>query len=751
METLAPLFTALIALSMAISTLIRGARERLHQEYSYLAGVISIVFLCLFFLLLSDEQAWRYCLLVSALLVAPASAQVFTQILRPYAAPFRRLVPILYLLTLLQLGAIILVGPISAWVIASNAVLVFGGLLVQLIMISSLSRRLERPIEQSRLRYLFWSGSLAVLAMGLEMAFIDWNFYWAGPEGQDLFFPPFGSLATAGYIYFLGQTILRHRLLDRHEIVSRIVVFIVMAMLLGAVYGVLVRLIGQPTGPLAEAVDILIASILVLILYDPVKVALERQVERYLARERSQHIAALLDMKNRLPGLIEVNPLLDTLFDGTLQTGRIDLASIYFYDEVRAGFRLRRWEGDPELTLMPAFAPRPFIDGFLEGRSSYLLEELETSVDRSPTPDWVEGAIASMRSLQADLCLPLRIGPTVIGVWNLRAKPASPSFSEEELDLLGEVANQAAVMIDNSRSFERLKERDRLAALGEMSAGLAHEIRNPLGAIKGAVQVLSRPTEQRESRSAEFLGIIVEEVDRLDGVVRQFLDYARPMNMRVEPVPPGLLISSVLAMVAAERLPSGVRVDYEPNEGVPELPMDVEKLKQVVINVVRNGIDSMRTSGGQLTVRVRGLGTEDDPGRATSLRTRGPRAGRSPDVRVKRGHMAANRCVEMSFEDQGSGINPEDAAKLFIPFFTTKSEGTGLGLPICERIVREHGGEIEIESSRGVGTRFTLRLPLDSPDTSEAQDPASVPTLDDVPEATRRRLAEQPTLDDPQS
>jgi signal transduction histidine kinase len=568
--------------------------------------------------------------------------------------------------------------------------------------------------------YLMGLATFALTAMGIEMAFVDWNFYGAQAATDAVFFPPFGSVATAAYVYFLGQVIQRNRLLDRLEIISRLVVFAVMAMVLGAVYGVLVRLIGHPTGPFAEAVDILIASILVLILYEPVKIATEAQVSRYFARERFEYIRAIEEMKRRLRGLIEVGPVIETLFDGSLFTGRQDLSSLYLYDEVRDGYRLRRWEGDPEKPLSPAFAQRPFIDGWLAGSDHYLLDDLAADEVRqgSSAPDWLEPVQGTMRSMQAELSLPLRIGNTVIGVWNFRIRPGAPNFSEQELVLLRDLAGQLAVQIDNSKSFERMKERDRLATLGEMSAGLAHEIRNPLGAIKGATQILSKDNEFRSGRSQEFLGIIVEEVDRLDGVVGQFLDYARPMNMRVEPVDPDLLVRGVLSMVEAEGLPEGIRVDYSPGDGIPPVLMDVEKLKQVVINIVRNGIEAMAGSGGVLSIgtRLRGRGSEHFP----SLRMRSPRAG---EVRTKRGHIASATWVELLIEDAGVGICADDISKLFIPFFTTKAQGTGLGLPICERILREHRGEIEIESVPDQGSRFILRLPVEG---VESTDPPSL-------------------------
>ena len=711
METVAPLFTALMCLTVALSSLIRGSRERLHQDFAFFTGVLSITFLCLFFLIVTDEGAWRYGVLIAALFVTPAVLQVYGLILRPFDPPTRHLTPFFYVAAFGQIVAIAVLGSTHPVVLTTNGFLVFGGLIVGVVGLGRVVAGIDRRGERDRLRYLLASGAFAVAAMAAEMLLLDWNFFGSGKE---LLFPPIGSLAVAAHVYFLAQVINRQRLLDPQEIVSQVVVFVVMGVVLGSVYGVLVRLVGRGNGPFAEAVDTLIASILVIILYEPIRDAAIQQVDRLFARERHDQIRALVDMKTRLPGLIEIEQLLDALFDGTLFTGRVDLSSLYLYDDRRDGFRLRRVEGHPEQPLLPAFPPRPFIDGFLAGRDWYLVDDLDTEVGlagAASEPHWRGGVAAQMAGLQADLALPLRIGNTVVGVWNLRLKPGGQAFSYPELGLLRDVAERAAVLIDNSRAFESVKERERLAALGEMSAGLAHEIRNPLGAIKGAVQVIARPSASAAVQ-AEFLGIIREEVDRLDGVVTQFLDYARPVMMIVEPVPPDLLLRGVLAMVRAQGLPRNVLLDYVADDTVPAVPMDIEKLKQVVLNVVLNGIDAMSGRGGTLTVRAH-LASDD---RVPSLRVQAPGLA---EVRVKRGSVTTRDAVELTFEDEGVGIQPKDAAKLFIPFFTTKAQGTGLGLAICERIMRGHGGEIELVSLPGSGTRFTLRLPLPDPELDE--------------------------------
>ncbi len=727
METVAPLFTALIALSMAISTVIRNPRDRLFRVYAFWAAVISVVFASLFFLILTKDEGWRYALLASALLVAPASFRVYDQLLTRTQRRVQPIVAGLSAIAVVQLGVVAWFGSRSPLTITSNGVIVFGGLAVQLIWVLRLGRNLELESERRRLNLLSWGGGIAILLMAIEMLLFDWNL-WRGQRGSPFLLPPVGSLAVAAYVYLLGTVIGSNRLLDRREVAGRFVTFVALTVALGSLYAVLARLVSPRTGPFAEGVNILLATVLLLILYEPLKDVIESRIGRLFARERADWLAALAALKRKIPGLIEEGPLLDALLHGSYLEGRIDLATVYLYDRDRGFYRLRGAQGHPEQDPIQAIPHRPFIDGFLEGRRWYELLQLEAeAVGRAgaPRPDWVESVQGTMQAMQSELCLPLQIGATVVGLWGLRTRPGAAGFSMTELLALHDIADQLAVSLDNTRAFERMKERDRLAALGEMSAGLAHEIRNPLGAIKGSVQVMARA--ELSEMQQEFLGIIVEEVDRLNGVVSQFLDYARPMQLHAFEVQTDTLMQSVMALVVAEGLPLGVHVDYEAGVDLPPVSMDIEKLKQVVLNVLRNGVEAMSEAGGTLTVRTTTHRGDHDE-RVTSLRDEEPARG---VVRARRGGIQSKGWVEMSFQDEGGGITKEDARKLFIPFFTTKSSGTGLGLPICERIMRAHGGDIEMESRPAGGTRFSLRLPLpDAPDVDETHDPDALTTLE---------------------
>lgn len=228
------------------------------------------------------------------------------------------------------------------------------------------------------------------------------------------------------------------------------------------------------------------------------------------------------------------------------------------------------------------------------------------------------------------------------------------------------------------RSF-RLEdiERERALLLEEMATGLAHEIRNPLGSIKGAAEYLRLDADAGESR--KLLDVIVEETNRLNTVVSQFLNYARPQSGRPEKQNLNGIVEKVVSLLKTMGLPRGVTIRTELDEGLPTARVDGEQMIQVLLNLGLNALDAM-PRGGELTFET------------------------------ARSRTGKKESVELIVRDTGEGIPEEAMADIFKPFFTTKRGGTGLGLSICERIVRNNGGEILVETERGKGTAFRVRL-----------------------------------------
>ncbi|HYG68686.1 MAG TPA: ATP-binding protein, partial [Anaeromyxobacteraceae bacterium] len=295
-------------------------------------------------------------------------------------------------------------------------------------------------------------------------------------------------------------------------------------------------------------------------------------------------------------------------------------------------------------------------------------------------------ARAVLGSMRAGITIPLLAGDRVVGFlacWDERVPEA---FASDEIAALLELADRCALVIENSKLYQQMKERDRLAALGEMSAGLAHEIRNPLAAIKGAIQYLDPKKLPAEDR--EFLEIMIEEVNRLNGVVTQFLDYSRPLKPTMAPGDVNDVLDRTFRLLES-RFPERIQVALELADWLPRVMCDPEQLKQVFLNLALNAFEAM-PRGGKLVVSTRVARDELSFWREGARRS---------DL------------VEIRFVDSGPGIPEEARENIFVPFYTTKEKGTGLGLAICQRIVKAHGGSIVVRASATGGAEFLISLP----------------------------------------
>ncbi|AFH66084.1 ATP-binding protein [Paenibacillus caseinilyticus] len=234
--------------------------------------------------------------------------------------------------------------------------------------------------------------------------------------------------------------------------------------------------------------------------------------------------------------------------------------------------------------------------------------------------------------------------------------------------------------VTNLRSLEEQVQRsDRLAMIGQIAAGTAHEIRNPLTSIKGFLQVLRRTfQDQGMNRESGYTDVMLKEIDRINQLVNEFLLLSKPKNVTFEEVEVPKVLREILPIINNEAILHRVVVQYEAMYGLPKVVADRELLKQVFLNICKNGIEAMG-EGGYLTI------TE----------------------KVDR----EERKVLIEIHDTGPGIPSFVIDRIFDPFFTTKSEGTGLGLSVCQRIIHDIGGHIRV-SSKGFGTTFTVSIPF---------------------------------------
>jgi signal transduction histidine kinase len=231
------------------------------------------------------------------------------------------------------------------------------------------------------------------------------------------------------------------------------------------------------------------------------------------------------------------------------------------------------------------------------------------------------------------------------------------------------------------RSRETLLQAEKMALVGKLAAGMAHSLRNPFTSVKMRLFSLGRSLKLAETQQEDF-DVISEEIQHIDTIVQNFLEFSRPPKLRMTRVSPSSVVDLVIRLLGHRLNSYDVTVEIRRKAMLPEIEADPEQLKEVLVNLVVNACEAMKR-GGHITIEER----EDS-------------------------HPQMGRAVELRISDTGPGIPEEIREKVFQPFFTTKEEGTGLGLSIAARIVQEHGGELSVESLEGQGAVFVMRFPV---------------------------------------
>jgi two-component system sensor histidine kinase HydH len=224
---------------------------------------------------------------------------------------------------------------------------------------------------------------------------------------------------------------------------------------------------------------------------------------------------------------------------------------------------------------------------------------------------------------------------------------------------------------------EEIRRKEKLAAVGSLAAGIAHEIRNPLSSIKGLATYFGNKFAETDE-DKESAGVMVREVDRLNRVISELLEFARPSELKLKQKNIKELLEHSVRLVQQDAKSNNIEIDLAVSDGLPSALLDPDRFSQALLNLYLNAIQAM-DEGGVLSVKST-LGEEGE--------------------------------IKVEIADTGAGINPNDLNKVFDPYFTTKTKGTGLGLAIVHKIIEAHNGEIRIRSAPGKGTVFTLLIPI---------------------------------------
>ena len=296
-----------------------------------------------------------------------------------------------------------------------------------------------------------------------------------------------------------------------------------------------------------------------------------------------------------------------------------------------------------------------------------------------------------LNRLHVSVAVPLISMNRLTGIILLGSHQAEWSLTQEDIELLELLASQASLAFENATLYRQQRDRlrrlyraERLAAAGQLAAGVAHEIRNPLTTIRSTVQYLLQGVSEPDPKR-ELIHELLNEVDRIDRTVNGLLSLTRTSEFEPKEIDVMDVLEQSLMLVETQAKRQQVRVERRYARDHFRVMGDVNQLKQVFLNLLLNALQAM-PQGGQLTVSVSSSHAEFTP--------------------------PAGDFVQIQIADTGPGIAPENLERIFDPFFTTKRDGTGLGLAICHSIVHQHDGEIEVQSQVGQGTTAVIRLPL---------------------------------------
>ena len=414
-----------------------------------------------------------------------------------------------------------------------------------------------------------------------------------------------------------------------------------------------------------------------------------RHLEGQLLKDQRRYHRTLIAASGGMTRIKDIDRLCRLIVSMVNRTVRLGHTALFLYDSKEQRYHLRA--ARPKSMIPSAMAVEqsdPLIELLQQDKDLLVIEELEVEMEaeradeRAKKSAW---AYSWMRKLEARLIVPSFSNDRLLAFLVLGAKRSGDRYTTDDIAIFSGLANQGALAIENAMIFEELRtteasmiQSEKLASLGQLASGMAHEIHNPLTIISGEAQLYLERFKGQSEKVDQVLKSIIEECQRAADITRRILRFAKPAPTDLAPIDLKTTVEETLTL-------AGYQVRLEKVERVVDVPPDLPKVRanhnqiqEVILNLILNACQAMGEKGGRLALR----------------------AGASNGT-----------FVQLQVADTGPGIPTAKLRKVFDPFFTTKPTGTGLGLFVSQRIVKAHGGSIHVESAEGKGTCFTIRLP----------------------------------------
>jgi signal transduction histidine kinase len=403
--------------------------------------------------------------------------------------------------------------------------------------------------------------------------------------------------------------------------------------------------------------------------------------------QEMKYISELLDITARMLSAFNLHKLLRQILETSLNLLNADTGSLMLLEDESKTLKIKAARGLAEdITQKVSVKVGEHISGWVAKHGEPLL--LVGGLRGDPRFNHLD----EKKEIKSSICVPLKVENRVIGVLNLNSLSHENLFSELDLKLVSLLANQSAISIFNVRLYEEAKkatadcktmqqkliEREKVAALGQLSTAIAHEINNPLAVILGNVQYLTEHIGEN-SFGWEEIKDIKEAAELSSRIISRLFKYTRPSEEKEQLLDVNDILSQTTELIKTQFEREGILVKLNLKTSLPKILISADEFKEVILNIVFNARSAM-PNGGVLTIETNYL---------------------EPDG-----------LVEVVFADTGVGIPENTIDKIFDPFFTTRRpQGSGLGLTICQRIVNFYGGLIKVNSEVGKGTTFVIKLP----------------------------------------
>jgi len=496
--------------------------------------------------------------------------------------------------------------------------------------------------------------------------------------GGSIVFLPIYSLKVLPVTYYsiplfavlALYAMIRYRLLDIKIVIRRGLVYFLLTLLFSAIY-ILVVFGMREIFRTVIGLDSVVASILVVfaftVFFVPLRDRIQDGVDRIFFKGAYDYQKILKNLSRSVTSILDLDKLLGTTIDTISFTMKTKWASVMLKNGEK--FDVEGWSGSG--------GPKTLEEG------SKLVGSLKNKRDAININDiGAENIKEELRARDIYLSIPMMSKSKLIGILNLGEKISGEPFSGEDVDLLTTLTNQIAVATENAKLHEEVLKRerelfraDKLASLGTIAAGMAHEIKNPLASIKGMTQILHENLGDREF-VGKFTDIIPRQIERISRIVENLLRFGKPEELQKSTCNLNLIIDEAIKLVELECRKKAIKIKKSFAE-LPSLMLDQSQTNQAILNIILNSIESM-PDGGYLSISTRIIGKE----------------------------------ISIEICDTGCGIPKENIKNIFDPFYSTKSLGTGMGLAVTYSIIEEHGGRIEVESEAGKGTKFKIFLPI---------------------------------------